>query len=50
MAAVVLYMPVIMLWIGTIVLGIFVCWRAVRWVGRMFSAFSKPAAPTTQPS
>jgi len=50
MAAVVLYMPVIMLWIGTIVLGIFASWRAVRWVGRMFSPFSKPAAPTTQPS
>lgn len=27
-----------------------VSWRAVRRVGRMFSAFSKPAAPTTQPS
>lgn len=50
MAAVVLYVPVIVLWIGTIVLGIFVTWRAVRRVGRMFSAFSKPAAPTTQPS
>ena len=50
MAAVVLYVPVIVLWIGTIVLGVFVSWRVVRWVGRMFSAFSKPAAPTTQPS
>ena len=50
MAAVVLYMPVIMLWIGTVGLGVFVSWRVLRWVGRIFSAFSKPAAPTTQPS
>ncbi|MBZ5599699.1 MAG: DUF4349 domain-containing protein [Acidobacteriia bacterium] len=50
MAAVVLYMPVIMLWIGTVGLGVFVSWRVLRWVGRMLSAFSTPGAPTTQPS
>lgn len=42
--AAILYLPVILLWAGTITLGIVTAWRFVRWVAREFFGFPKPLA------
>jgi uncharacterized protein DUF4349 len=36
MTAVLLYLPVLLLWAGTILLGAFVLWKGVRWTGSTF--------------
>jgi hypothetical protein len=49
MVAAILYLPVILLWAGTVILATALGWRALRWVARVFFAFPKPAVSTTQP-
>ncbi|HVO79492.1 MAG TPA: DUF4349 domain-containing protein [Terriglobales bacterium] len=44
-----LYLPVILLWVGTVGLGAFASWRVLRRVARVFAA-SKPAVSPVQPS
>jgi len=34
MTAILFYLPAVVLWLGTILLGAAVGWRVVRWVGR----------------
>ncbi len=50
MVGVLLYLPVILLWVGTILVVAFGGWRSLRWVARVFFAVPKPAVSTTQPS
>ncbi len=49
MASVILYLPVVVLWVGTIFLVVLAGWRILRWVARVFFAFPKPAV-TQQPA
>ncbi len=42
MAAIVFYLPTILLWLGTILLGVVLGWRVLRWTTRTF--FAGPAA------
>jgi hypothetical protein len=43
MASVVLYLPTILLWLMTILIGAALAWRILRWAARAFFAFPKPA-------
>lgn len=43
MASIVLYLPVLLLWGATILLGAVVGWRIVRWTFLTFFAAAKPA-------
>ena len=47
MMAVILYLPVILLWAATLIFGGFVGWRIVRWVGRVLFGW-KPSVPALQ--
>ena len=47
MMAVILYLPVILLWAVTIFFGGFVGWRVIRWVGRVLFGW-KPSVPALQ--
>jgi uncharacterized protein DUF4349 len=44
MTSFVFYLPVVLLWLGTIVVGIVAGWKAFRWVGRVFFAWPKESA------
>jgi hypothetical protein len=44
MTAIVFYLPAVMLWIVTIVVGAAAGWKVVRWAGRVFFAWPKRAA------
>ncbi len=44
MTAIVFYLPAVLLWMVTIVVGAAVGWRVVRWAGRVFFAWPKRAA------
>jgi hypothetical protein len=44
MMAVILEIPVLLLWLATIVLGVAGSWRALRWVARVFFAYPKQQA------
>jgi Domain of unknown function (DUF4349) len=46
MLSTILYLPVLLLWAGTILLGIVLAWRVVRYTGRRFFALPKPVAPS----
>jgi len=43
MVSVVLYIPVVILWVGTFVLGATAVWKLLRWGARVFFAYPKPA-------
>jgi hypothetical protein len=49
MVGLLLYLPVILLWVGTVLLGALAGWRTLRWVARVF-AVPKPAVSSTQPN
>ena len=44
MTAVIMYLPTILLWIATVLIGAAIAWRILRWVARVFFAFPKAAA------
>jgi hypothetical protein len=46
MVATILYLPVLLLWVGTIILGIILAWRTAQWVGRRFLAWPKTETPS----
>ncbi len=41
MTSFVFYLPAVLLWMGTIVVGVGVGWKVVRWAGRVFFAWPK---------
>jgi len=41
MTSIVFYLPAVVLWLGTIVVGVVVGWRAWRWVARVFFGWPK---------
>jgi len=41
MTSFVFYLPAVLLWLGTIVAGLAVGWKALRWAGRVFFAWPK---------
>ena len=45
MVATILYLPVLLLWVGTIILGIILAWRIVQWAGRRLFSWPKAMAP-----
>lgn len=44
MASFLFLLPSIVLWTATIILGAALCWRLLRWAGRVLFKFPKPAA------
>ena len=44
MTAILFYLPAVLLWLGTILLGAAVGWRVVRWAGRRVFGWQKTAA------
>ena len=46
MVATILYLPVLLLWVGTILVGIILAWRTVQWTGRKFFAWPKTEVPS----
>jgi len=46
MISTILYLPVLLLWVGTILLGTVFAWRVIRYTGRRLFAWPKPAAPS----
>jgi len=50
MTSFILYLPVVLLWVGTIVLGIAAGWRIFRWGARVFFALPKTNMSTTPAS
>jgi hypothetical protein len=46
MTSIVFYLPAVLLWVATIVVGAVVGWRILRWVARVF--FASPRQPVVQ--
>jgi hypothetical protein len=46
MISTILYLPILLLWVGTILLGTVLGWRVIRYTGRRLFAWPKPAAPS----
>jgi len=44
MTAILFYLPAVLLWVGTILLGILAGWRIVRWVGRRWFGWKSTEA------
>jgi hypothetical protein len=43
MTAIVFYLPTVLLWLATIVVGAAMGWRVLRWTARVFFAWPKPS-------
>jgi hypothetical protein len=44
MASIVFYLPAVLLWMGTILLGAAAGWKALQWAGRVFFSWPKQSA------
>jgi Domain of unknown function (DUF4349) len=44
MTAIILYLPTIILWLATILVGAILGWKVLRWVARVFFSWPKPPA------
>ncbi len=48
MTAILFYLPAVVLWLGTILVGVALGWRVVRWVGRRVFGWHKAAEAAAQ--